>query len=201
LNDRQFTSAVCASTVCDGLLVLLQRVSQIISFWSSATDPNKDSCSKCQATSWNGQYAVRDVKSIWTRLLRTWQNHIYIQKKRIKQYTYLNQLHTNYTLMTNVTHFRHKVYIRNYSLTYRFICLLSDDIFYAYTSPNILYLLFSYVEKILALAWAGWEKQWETSGKIASLPTWLQYCIHLHGVLLWICPCMSCISTCPGRCM
>jgi hypothetical protein len=32
LNERQFTSAVCASTVCDGLLVLLQRVSQIISF-------------------------------------------------------------------------------------------------------------------------------------------------------------------------
>lgn len=103
MNDRQFTSAVCASTVCDGLLVLLQRVSQIISFWSSATDPNKDSCSKCQATSWNGQYAVRDVTSIWARLLRIRQSHIYIQKKRIKQYTYLNQLHTNYTLMTNNT--------------------------------------------------------------------------------------------------
>lgn len=51
LNDRQLTSAVWASTVCEGLLVLLARVSQIISFWSSATEPNNDSCNKCQATS------------------------------------------------------------------------------------------------------------------------------------------------------
>ena len=73
--------------------------------------------------------------------------------------------------MTNVTHFIHKVYIRSYSLNYQLISLLSDDIFYAYTSPNIVYLLFSYVEKNVALAWADCEKQCETSGKIASLPT------------------------------
>lgn len=51
LKDRQLTSAVWASTVCEGLLVLLERVSQIINFWSSATEPNRDSCSKCHATS------------------------------------------------------------------------------------------------------------------------------------------------------
>ena len=139
MNDRQFTSAVCASTVCDGLLVLLQRVSQIISFWSSATDPNSDSCSKCQATSWNGQYAVRDVKAIWTRLLTIRQNHIYIQKKRIKQYTYLNQLHTNYTLMTNVIHFIQKQSVnQKLQLNLSAYLSLSDDIFYAYTSPKVL---------------------------------------------------------------
>ena len=51
LNDRQFTSAVWASTVCDGLLILFERVSQIINFWSSATEPNRLSCNRCQATS------------------------------------------------------------------------------------------------------------------------------------------------------
>lgn len=52
LKERQLTSAVWASTVCEGLLVLLARVSQIISFWSSATDPNRDSWRRCHATSW-----------------------------------------------------------------------------------------------------------------------------------------------------
>jgi hypothetical protein len=42
LKLRQLTSAVWASTVCDGLLVLLHLVSQIINFWSSATEPNDD---------------------------------------------------------------------------------------------------------------------------------------------------------------
>lgn len=52
LNDKQLTSAVWASTVCEGLLVLLDRVSQIINFWSSATEPNNDSWSRCHATSY-----------------------------------------------------------------------------------------------------------------------------------------------------
>lgn len=51
LKLRQFTSAVWASTVWEGLLGLLHRVSQIMSFWSSATDPNRLSCNKCHATS------------------------------------------------------------------------------------------------------------------------------------------------------
>ena len=51
LKLRQLTSAVWASTVWLGRLVTELRVSQIISFWSSATEPNKDSCSRCQATS------------------------------------------------------------------------------------------------------------------------------------------------------
>ena len=46
-----FTSAVWASTVWEGLFVTELLVSQIINFWSSATDPNRDSWSRCQATS------------------------------------------------------------------------------------------------------------------------------------------------------
>ena len=51
LKLRQLTSAVWASTVWEGLLVTADLVSQIISFWSSATDPNRDSWRRCQATS------------------------------------------------------------------------------------------------------------------------------------------------------
>ena len=57
LNDRQFTSALCASTTCDGLLQFDERVSQleekndsfqskriityIINLWSSPTEPKR----------------------------------------------------------------------------------------------------------------------------------------------------------------
>jgi len=43
--------------------------------------------------------------------------------------------------MTNVTHFIYKVYIGSYSLTYQPICLLLDDIFYAYTSHCLVFVL------------------------------------------------------------
>lgn len=62
LKERQFTSAVWASTVWEGRLVLLLRVSQIINFWSSATEPNRDSCKRCQATS--STTAVCPVKTV-----------------------------------------------------------------------------------------------------------------------------------------
>lgn len=102
LKLKQFTSAVWASTVWLGLLVLLHLiivkirraikkvncnniyvllicqwlcvmtynylVSQIINFWSSATDPNKDSCNRCQATS--STTAVCPVKIVFASITR-----------------------------------------------------------------------------------------------------------------------------------
>lgn len=68
LKLRQFTSAVCASTVCDGLLVLLHLVSHIISFWSSATEPKRLSCKRCQATS--STTAVWPVKIVFASMMR-----------------------------------------------------------------------------------------------------------------------------------
>lgn len=92
------------------------------------------------------------------------------------------------------------MYIRSYSLTNRLICLFSDDIFYLYTSPNILYLLFSYFVENPGTCLRRLRKIMRNFRQ-DSLPTWLQHCIHLHGVVLWIHSCMSCTSTCPGKYM
>lgn len=52
LNERQLTSAECASIICEGLLAHdAERVSQSISFLSSPTEPNMESWRRCQATS------------------------------------------------------------------------------------------------------------------------------------------------------
>ena len=56
-----------ASTEWLGLEVLFEGVSQIMSFWSSATDPKRDSWSRCQEIS--STTAVCSVKMVCTSTL------------------------------------------------------------------------------------------------------------------------------------
>lgn len=78
LKDKQFTSAKWASTTWAGLFVSLDLVSQIIRVWSSETEPNNDSCNKCQATSSTTEVCpvnVDNASMVFSELTRSLISH------------------------------------------------------------------------------------------------------------------------------